>query len=486
MPTLMNKTIRGAGWMALAQVMSQAIRIVFMVVLARLILPSEFGLWTMVMVLTGFVTMLSDIGLGAALIQMPSPGQRILSTAFWVNSALGLFLSAVMAVAAEPLSHVYGEVLLAPFIMAASAEFAIKGLVAVHRVLFIREMDFRTLALSELGGVFVGGLLACGMASAGFGTWCFVAQQLVTSAVIALWMFVRKPWRPSLVIDRAGLRKLLSFGLHLQGFNLINYWLRNLDKLLIGRLLGETMLGHYNRAYTTMLLPQSQVTGVLERVMWPALARCASDPEKLRDAYLHTLRILSFVMFPCMAGLAGCSREFILALFGPNWEPSVASLQWLCVAGFVQGPVSTTGWLYLATGRTRRMMAWAVIAAAFTVPAMLVGAWSGSIEGMSAWYAASAVLLAPGAFAMVASTASLRLLDVIRSLAGSGSAAILMGIIVYATSIHLPDVHHALRLALLTLIGIVVYGSITWKMKASVETRQVIRASIALRRKQHR
>lgn len=480
MTGLRERTIRGAGWMAMAQVASQAVRFFFTVALARLLLPADFGLWGMILVFTGFVALLSDLGLGAALIQMPNPGQHHLSTAFWINTALGILLCVIMSALAIPLSALYGVPGLAPFLVVASTEFIIKGLLVVHRVLYTRDMDFRTLAVAETAAIVISGAGACAMAAAGFGTWSLVAQNIGVSAIAGIWIFIKRPWIPDRTFDRDGLRHMLRFGLHLQGFNLINYWVRNLDKLLVGKYLGEAPLGHYTRAYSTMLLPQSQITGMLERVMWPALARCADNPPKLRGAYMGALRILSFVMFPFMAGLTATSHSFVIALFGANWEPAIVPLRWLCVAGFVQAPVSTTGWLYLATGRTRRMLIWSLISSAVTIPAMIMGVRSGNIEGMAAWYAGSALILAPWSFAMVAPTAALRIRDVVSATAGSASASLLMGGAVYGLSCGLPAWPEAARLAALIIAGAILYIMLTWRSTAARETRDVLRSALKM------
>jgi O-antigen/teichoic acid export membrane protein len=475
MTTLRNKTIRGIGWMATSQVITQAARIGFMIALARLLSPEEFGLWGMVMVFTGFVSLMSDIGLGAALIQRPEIEQKHLSTAFWVNSGLGIILCLIMMALSVPLSQLYGVPRLAPLLAITSIEFIVKGVTVVHRVLFVREMDFRSLAVTETWSIFLAGIAACALAAGGFGAWSLVAQSLVASTGAGIWIVWLRPWRPGFHFDLPSLKQLLHFGLHLQGFNLINYWLRNLDKLLIGRLMGEAALGFYTRAYSTMLLPQSQISGMLERVMWPALARCASEPARLREAYLGTLRMICFVSFPCMTGLSVTSHEFIHSLFGPVWDPSVATLRWLCLAGFVQAPVSTTGWLYLATGRTRRMLIWSVMASAVTIPAMIMGALAGTIESMAIWYTGSAVVLAPLAFYVACPTAALTLLDIIRAIYGSAIASVVMGAAVYAVAHVIPMNESPVRLFILVVAGGVFYFTTTLKTQASIEARTLLR-----------
>ena len=474
MTDLRNQTVRGASWMALSQVVSQAARIGFMIALARLISPADFGLWGMALVFTGFASLLGDIGLGAALIQRAQIEPRHLDTVFWINLGLGIALAAGMVAVAGPLAAFYKTPALAPLLAVAATECIIKGLSGVHRVLLVRAMQFRLIAVQETAALLLAGLTACLLAAAGWGAWSLVAQNLVFATAVAGSMLFLHPWRPSFRFDAASLRELLHFSLHLQAFNLLNYWLRNLDKFLIGRLLGDVALGHYNRAYTTMLLPQSQITGTLERVLWPALSRCAHDPERLRDAYLRTLRIIALVSFPFMVGLAVTAPDFVVVVFGPAWEPAVAPLQWLCIAGFLQTPVSTLGWLYLASGRTRRMLAWSVLAAAISIPAIVIGALAGSINSVAIWYAGSSLIIAPLAFVVAAPLARLTFRGVVASLAGSAAAALAMAGLVTAVNTAMAGSSATLRLAASTITGILAYALFAFRTTAATEARHAL------------
>lgn len=486
MSNLREKTIRGVGWMAISQMVTQGARLVFMVALARLLSPSEFGLFGMALVFTGFAALLSDIGLSAALIQRSAIEPRHLDTAFWINLILGISLSVLLIITAKPLSSIYGGSLLAPLLMVASLEFVIRAVAVNHRVLLIREMNFRAVAYAEAGSALLAGTLACSMALAGAGAWSLVLQNLAATLFVSVSLVAMRPWRPRWRFDRDCARELLHFGLHLQGFNILNYWLRNLDKLLIGKTMGDVALGHYNRAYSTMLLPQSQVIGILERVMWPALARCAHDHQRLQHAYYRSLGVICLVNFPLMAGLAAVAGDFVVVVFGVNWTPAIPTLQWLCLAGFVQTPVSTLGWLYLATGRTRRLMAWGSLSAAVVFPALWIGSRAGTIEVLAIWYAGASTLLAPIAFAFAAPVASLRLVQAGRAILPPALAAIMMTAIIMLLSPLLSLLNMPIRLTLLVITGAAIYAALScrtvaWKsLSESVKSLRVSPPSLAV------
>jgi len=461
--------------MALAQAISQIARIGFTVALARLIAPAEFGLWSMVMVFTGFASLLGDIGVGAALIQRKEVEPRHLDTVFWINMGLGLLLSAGLAASSGLIAGLYGTPALAPLMAAAAVEFMIKACAGVHRVLLVREMNFRIMALQETTALMLSGIAACVLAAGGWGAWSLVAQTIGYAVIVTIWMIWAHPWRPSCRFDRASAGELMHFSLHLQAFNLLHYWSRNLDKFLIGRFLGDASLGQYNRAYTTMLLPQSQISGTLERVLWPALARCSDDPTRLRDAYLRTLRLICFAGLPVMTGMAAAAPDFVRVVFGDAWIPAVIPLQWLCLAGFMQTPISTLGWLYLASGRTRRLLGWSIIATLINIPAIIIGAYTGSIEGLSLWYAVSWVLVAPLAFLFAAPVAGLTFRRIISATGASIAGSLGMGVAVALAAGELSGMHPAPRLAMLAITGVVVYFLLMYRTTAAAEAWHVIR-----------
>jgi O-antigen/teichoic acid export membrane protein len=452
--------------MAASQAIVQIARFGFMIALARLLAPAEFGLFGMALVFTGFAALIGDMGLAAALIQKETIEPRDLNTAFWMNIGLGFLMCAMMIAASVPLSRFYGAPMLTPLLIVASFEFVIRGASVIHRVLLVREMNFRVVAYAEAASVFVAGTTACIMAIMDTGAWSLIAQNLSATFMVSLWLVVARPWRPEWRFDRQCLRELLHFGLHLQAFNLLNYWVRNFDKFLIGRQMGDASLGYYNRAYSTMLLPQSQIIGILERVMWPALARCAHDNQRLQHAYIRTLGVICLVNFPCLAGLAAVAGDFVPVVFGAKWTPSIGTLQWLCLAGFVQTPVSTLGWLYLATGRTRRLLIWGIISGAVIIPALWMGSKGGTIEAMAIWYAGASVLLAPMAFLFASPVAKIGFLKIAKAVTPSATAALIMSGAIVFVGLLLDKLPTTPRLMLNIFVGALIFMALSFRTVA--------------------
>lgn len=180
-------------------------------------------------------------------------------------------------------------------------------------------------------------------------------------------------WRPTSFISRLALRDLWAYSGGLLGFNVVSYWGRNVDNLLVGRVFGASSLGFYNRAYNLMLLPITQITGALGRVMFPALAAMEGDLPRVRSAYLRGLRVINAVTVPLLLGLAATSDGLVPFLWGDQWGAAIPILQVLCLAGIPQCLTTTVGWIYQSQGETGTMFRQGLYSAAVGVVAIVVG-----------------------------------------------------------------------------------------------------------------
>ena len=288
---LQTHTVTGVLWAGGARVGQQMLQFGVTIVLARLLGPSDFGLFAMIAVFAGFASLLVDFGLSAALVQRKAVEERHLSTAFWMNLAAGAALTALMAAAAPAIAAFYGEPRLLTLTLVLSCNFLLASPVIVQAAILYRSMNFRRLAAIETFAAVVAGGLAIAAAVYGLGVWSLAVQVLgrePTVRLVALWLVTS--WRPSFRVDRQAARELWGYSSHLAGFSTLNYWTRNLDNLLVGRFVGPYGLGIYSRAYSTMMLPLTPGLAVVSRVMFPALARIQDDHGRVKRAYLRVGR----------------------------------------------------------------------------------------------------------------------------------------------------------------------------------------------------
>jgi len=362
------------------------------VVLARLLTPGDYGLVGMVAVVTGFVGLFKDLGLSAATVQREEIGEAQVSTLFWVNVGVSLTDLTVTVALAPAVAWFYGEPRLTAVTLAYSAGFLTGGLTVQHEALLKRQMRFAVLAAAEVAALLASILTTVVLAWRGFGYWALVAGHLALSLVYMVAVWVVCAWRPGRPRRGAGVRQLLGFGGNLTGAVVVNYFARNLDNMLIGRVWGGFQLGLYAKAYQLLLLPLDQVNEPITGVAVPALSRLNDDPERYRRAYLRLLEKVAMMTMPLMAFMIACSDWIVRVVLGPQWTEAATIFSWLAVAGFLQPVGTTTGWLFVSQNRTRDMFKWGIIGSTMAIVSILIGLPWGPV-GVAMSYGLSGLLV---------------------------------------------------------------------------------------------
>ncbi len=290
---LREKVTRGLGWKLLTVTIAQLSQSFVAILLAHLLLPQDFGLAGMALAFSGIATILTDLSLGAALVQRRVLTERDRSTVFWTTAAGGV-LWCLVGIGISPLvADFFREPKVAPLFAAVSVGFLFTALAQTQTALLTREMRFRSLQLRQIAATLVGAVVAVALALAGAGPWAIIAQLLCTYGISTVLLWTVSPWRPQFVFSRESFRTLGSFGVKSLLSKLLLYINLNGDNLLIGRFLGTEALGIYAVAYNVMLLPMSRVTMPIRDVFYAAFARLQHDPRRLGDAWLRVNRLAS-------------------------------------------------------------------------------------------------------------------------------------------------------------------------------------------------
>jgi len=379
-------------WSAFSKYGAQGMQFVISMVLARLLAPEYFGLLGMATVITGFVKLFKNLGISSAIVQRKELSDDLLSTLFWVNLG-ACILGGLVVVGISPLAAwMYDDPRVTPIVAVLSVSFLFNGLSTIPTGLMTRQMEFKKLAIRELGGVLVSGLTAIPLAYQGWGVWALVASTLASSLAQTVLINLAVPFRPRFVFDRQGLSESLKFGLNLTGFNIFNYFARNADNFVIGVFLGPVALGYYSLAYKLMLLPRDSVSKIVTRVLFPKLAKLQDDDERLADVYLRATGAIAFITFPLMAGLAVLAEPFVLLVLGEKWLPAVPLIQLLAPVGMLQSIGSTRGQVFLAKGRADLMLKLNLVTSPLTVAGFLAGIPWG-VQGVAVVYVLTNLIL---------------------------------------------------------------------------------------------
>lgn len=383
---------RAVRWATLSQVIRQFVQLTTVVVLARTLTPSDFGLVTVALVVIGFLTLFRDLSLGSAVIQRAEISHVLLSSMFWVAVGTGSLVFGAVFLLAPWISLLLNEPLLEGLLRVLALSFVLTGIGVVHQALLERGLQYSSVARAEMLAVSVGSVVSIALAVGGAGVWSLVAQVLIVAALTSILVWLSCPWRPSLVFDVSAARAGGGFGAGLTTYNLVNYLARNADYAIIGRTLGTEALGYYTMAYRMMLFPIQIVTAVVNRVMFPGLSRLRNDGDAMSALYLAGVASVAFAAFPIALGLASVSGRLLPLALGPGWEPAVPVAILLSVVGLFQTVGGSVGPVFLARGAIRSMVIWGVVSTTLVIAGFAIGIQWG-ITGVAASYVLVSIAL---------------------------------------------------------------------------------------------
>jgi PST family polysaccharide transporter len=352
-------------------------------VLARILSPRDFGLLAMVATFTRLIEQLKDMGLASATVSRKELSPEQVNYLFWINVALGGAAALAALLAAPAIAWFYKEPVLTGITIALASGFFVAGLAVQHQALLQRQMQLRSLAVNKLIAAAVGTLAGIAAACWGAGYWSLVLMNVVTAFASAVGLWWACGWRPSAPRRNVeGVQSLLAFGWHVTGTRTLTFLTRNLDNILIGKFWGDVALGYYAKAYQILMLPVQQLINPLTTVVVPALSRLQHDQAAYIRYYQRSLRTLTTVTMPVVALCFVATRELILIVLGPRWEPCVRIFQWLAPAAFV-GSFNPIAWAWVSLNQTDRMLRWTLIATPFYVLGFALGVPFGA-EGVAA------------------------------------------------------------------------------------------------------
>lgn len=379
---------RGVTWTAVGLYAVQFTQFVTTAILSRMLKPSDFGLVAMVTVVTSYIDLFVEAGVGSVVVQRRDLTSIGLSSLFWLTAGSGAVLGAGVAAAAPLIAHLYSFPDLAPIARAVALNLLLAGLTIVPANMLRRELRFRRLALIDIGSAVTGAVLAIILARQGAGYWALVAQLITVAGCRAGLVLALSGWRPQLGFDGKQVRQVMGYSLYVMGFNSVNYWARNADNLLVGRFLGASALGYYSHAYSLMMVPLRILTSVINPVLHPVLAAIQSDREKQAQAYLQVVRVIALVSVPLAAGMWVAAEPLVLAIWGPGWEPVIPVFRVLAILAAIQPAVSTSGAVFMARNRTDWFF-WLGLANAVVMVAGIALGLRWGIVGVAVGYAVS-------------------------------------------------------------------------------------------------
>lgn len=345
----------GAKWAMIQTSVRQVIGVSSTAILARLLLPADYGIVGMVTTFTALLMAISDMGMTWAMVQKRDLTRTQAHNIFWLNLTVGLVYATLTFTAAPFIARFYDIPEVANVARVTAFSLIIGNLASQPTAMLHRNLQFRKLTMVDITSHISGVVIAVVLALSGFGYWALVAQGLASAGIRLVMAFAVSDYRPGLPKRDRGTLSILSFGGFLSLSTLLNYVSGNVDNVLIGRVWGAEELGLYARAYFLMTLPMMLLSGSLAGVMQPSLSALAHDRQRMADAYRKAVHALAVAGFPIAAGIAVTAPEAVRLVYGPDWTAVTPILAWLSVVMLTSVIASSFGWLYIATGQGRAL-----------------------------------------------------------------------------------------------------------------------------------
>ena len=273
-----------------------------------------------------------DSGFGTALIRKIDRTETDFSTVFYFNIAVASVFYAILFFSAPAIANFYETPLLESVTKVVALNLIINSLSGIHNAKLSIAIDFKSRAKISIITTLLTGAVGLWMAYAGYGVWALVVQNLFSSVLrtVMLWIIVK--WHPQLVFSWKSFKELFSFGSKLLASGLLDTLYNNIYTLVIGKVFSSSTLGVYSKANALAEFPSSNITGVLQGVTFPVLSTIQNEEERLADAYKRFLKLSAFVVFPLMVGLSAVADPFIRLALTDKWEGAIILLQIICFA----------------------------------------------------------------------------------------------------------------------------------------------------------
>ena len=456
--SLRARVLTGIRWTATARLLSQVVAWAVTLVVIRILSPEDYGLVAMCMVFVAFVTMFSQFGLGAALVQVPELDETLLRQVFGAILAINLSLAALLALAAPLIGAFYDEPRVVPLLRALSLQFVFAAFWTIPDAQLQRRMEFRNRSLLELSSAILSSLTTLGLALAGAGAWSLIIGSLASQLWNTIGIQRLSPFlhRPDFSFGRV--RRLLSHGGQSTLANVFATIYSQMDILICAKLLGKEIVGFYSVAMHVASMPVHRLSVIVNQVAFPAFSSIQHDLRDVAEKSLLGVRLLSFLTLPVMWGISSVAPEFVEVIFGSKWAPAVLPLQVLAfvlpmrmVLVFLASAVS-------GLGRFDIFLQNSVWTLAVGSSLFFAGTYWGGLTGLSVAWLFVPLTVAGPALARVAPAIGLRFMEILSAIGRPAAAGLVMYCVVIAARQLMADgPAPVLRLVALVAAGAIAY-----------------------------
>lgn len=384
--SIKKKAVSGMIWTSVQRFANMGINFVSGIILARLLMPEDYGAIGMLTIFMLVAQSFLDGGFGAALIQKKRPTQEDYSTVFWFNLAISVVLYLILYVSAPFIASFYHMPILCDVLRVQALVLIISALSIVQANQLRKTFQFKKIAIVTLVASLLSLAVTIWMAYKGYGVWSLVVQGLLLSAIPSIIYWFTNKWYPKLVFSKESFKSLFAFGGYMFLVHLINEICNNVQGLLIGRLYNASTLGYFSKARSTNNLASTSISQSLTQITFPLYSELQDDKSALGKMIKKVTGIVAYITFPLMFLLVLVARPLFILLYTNQWLPCVPFFQILCLHGIALCLQSVNLQAISAIGKSQTMFRWTLvkrfIGLCFVVGGLIIGQIDGLLWGM--------------------------------------------------------------------------------------------------------
>lgn len=370
---LKEQMTTGVKWAGAGQIANYILQFFVWATLARLLPPDNFGALGVAVAFSNAILIFNELGMSTALIQKKDVTGEHKLTTFWVSITVSLIFVILAVLCAPFIANFFQNQAITYLVVVLSFKVLIDSFGVVHESLLRKALFFKNLAFIEVISGLLFAAVSVSLAVKGFGIISIAYGYLTKSVLKVILLWRSCLFRPSLKFDKESFNDLFSFGKNIIGFKILNYLANSIDIILIGRLLGLTVLGYYSLALHLVNFPRQKLSSIISQVTFPAFSKLQDYFSDIRNAYLKVIRYTSIISFPLLTGLLVLSPQFVRIVFSPKWSGMIVPMQILCIYGLCFSVTTFAGVVFNSTGHPQYSFRLSILTLFGTAVAVLYG-----------------------------------------------------------------------------------------------------------------
>jgi teichuronic acid exporter len=454
--SLKKHALKGFIWSFLQQFSTQLLTFSVQLILARILMPSEFGLIGMLTVFIGVGTALFEGGMTSSLIRVATVDTKDYSTVFFFNLGVSVLIYLLFFLSAPYIALFYSQPMLTDIARVYGLSFVFLAFGTVQNTILTKEMKFKKQTMITFPALLIGSIVGVILANNGYGVWSLVYSMLITNLLTSVFLWFSSDWQPQFIFDVDKFKLHFYFGYKMTLSSLLDTIFTNIYQIIIGRFYSPILVGYYTRANSLMMLPVGNVSSALNKVVFPLFARVQDDAISLKAAYKKIMLVVLFLITPIIVLMALLADQLVVFLFTEKWLPIVPIFQIICFSGILY-PLHLYNLMILQVkGRSDLFLKLEVIKKVILVVIIVISIFYGFTSLLVGYVIASIVALFINthyAGSMIDYTMKQQLLDILPIFVIS----ICMGLVVFFVNSNLIAYNNISRLIISSSAGIIIY-----------------------------